>query len=151
MKLMRSCATSLHTSFFNDDDDTSINLQAIRRNCPLDHTRPLLYKIPRHDHSRLDRLPTELLDVILHSLDIQTLTSLRSLDRRAKLVIDNVPAYRDLVKQAPDALRAMLSTQTASYHTLHELTLALRTPECSLCPQYAFYLFLPDCRRCCLS
>ncbi|KAL8706427.1 MAG: hypothetical protein Q9225_007952 [Loekoesia sp. 1 TL-2023] len=97
----------------------------------------------------LDVLPPELLQDVLYTSDLQSLTNLRAVNKRARSLIDTLPRYQAIIEYVPDALRLMLSMGTASYFTVSNLHAALLTQECFVCGNFGGFLSALNCRRCC--
>ncbi|KAK0236932.1 hypothetical protein EDD85DRAFT_592498 [Armillaria nabsnona] len=99
-------------------------------------------------------LPLELLDIIVSQCcDIQTLvTSFSLLNRRARVIVSSSLIYQRIRRHAERALVAMLRTKVASFYTLADVYCALRgDPYCTACGDFGPLLWLPECRRCCMS
>jgi hypothetical protein len=115
--------------------------------CPLDNGH--VFENPRNDLGLLDRLPLELLHIVLAQLDISTLTDLRRLNRRALQVVDKIPQYQVIVTHAQNVLQAILSIETGRWITCQVLYDAFCTADCETCGDHAGYLYLLTCRRVC--
>ena len=105
----------------------------------------------------LDALPFELRTAILLDLDLQSLAQFRTINRRARFLIDNIPEYRDLVKHGPSLRRATLSTRIAPSLPCRTLYTALRTQACTTCGHSGPFIYrsrdiysLLGCRICTL-
>ncbi len=138
-----------------DIDGATIDINSLRRNCPLDQSSASSRIIRSNDTpatqslSQLDRLPLETMQQIVEDFDLQTLTDFRAVNQRAMSVIDSIPRYREILTHVPDILRALLSTKLARHFDLSHLCSELHSDECFLCGSFGAFLFLPDCRRCC--
>ncbi|VTT55865.1 unnamed protein product [Fusarium fujikuroi] len=97
----------------------------------------------------LDRLPLEILYMLLGRLDIQSITSFVRVSFRGNSYIESLRAYRDLVTFAPQTLMALGKTGLLNLHSVTELHAALRQERCASCVEYGAFLFLPTCERCC--
>jgi len=97
----------------------------------------------------LDVLPLELQHEILRQLVLRNITTFKSLNSRAQMVVTSLPEYRDLASHAPGAIRALASTGIDSYFTLSQLFDLLCVQRCSLCNDFGDFLFLPALTRCC--
>ena len=122
--------------------DNALNDNHLVQRCPLDNGRHTLE--PRFDLGRLDGIPPELLYLVLCHLDLQSLTDLRAMS-----LADSLPEYRVVVEHAPNAIRGMLSIESARYNTLSNLYQKLCTAECEVCGDFGGYLYLIVCRRVC--
>ncbi|CVK91694.1 uncharacterized protein FPRN_09528 [Fusarium proliferatum] len=99
--------------------------------------------------SILDRLPPEILYMLLGMLDIQTIASFVRASFRGHSYIQSLLAYRDLVAFAPQTLMALGKTGLLNLHSVTELHAALRQERCASCVEYGAFFFLPTCERCC--
>lgn len=97
----------------------------------------------------LERLPLELLQDTLYNLDLQSLTTFRSVSKRVRYIVSNIPRYHTIIRHIPNALRFMLSTRTASLCTLSELYDALLSRKCFVCGKFGGFLSVLNYRRCC--
>lgn len=130
----------------------------LERQCPLDNGRKL--NTTSHPKTcgrssaslgKLSRLPVELLQTILLKLDLQTLTTFRSVNHSARHGINYLPLYKEVVNYAADTLRALIALGLASYFTASQVFNALRSENCTLCGDFGGYIYLLGCQRCCLS
>ncbi len=146
----------------DDIDESVIDLKELQRGCPLDqtstasstgspgpHWKDTVAFRPLGHFGRLEALPLETLQAILEHLDLQTLTDLRCVSRRAMLVVDSLPLYKEIYSHAPDVLRAMLSTHSARHFDLWLVSRELRAEYCYLCGDFGPFFLLPGCARCC--
>jgi hypothetical protein len=69
----------------------------------------------------LSQLPLELLDLVLSDLDIQSLYHFRAVDRLSSMTVDPLGQHKIIVRQAPNTLRAALSTGIARWISLQKL------------------------------
>ena len=137
-----------------------IHFKNLRKRCPLDqsftssrssapHGEETVPTSPLADFGQLRKLPTEILQAIFETLDLQTVTYLRSVNRRAMSLVDSTPLYREIYTHCPDVLRAMLSTRIARHFNLWQVSRELRSEDCYLCGDFGAFLVLPSCSRCC--
>ncbi|KAF4958496.1 hypothetical protein FGADI_2420 [Fusarium gaditjirri] len=97
----------------------------------------------------LDRLPPEIIFMLLGMLDIESIASFVRASFRGNTYIKSLQAYRDLVAFAPQTLTALGKAGLLNLHSVTELHAALRTERCASCVEYGAFLFLPTCERCC--
>lgn len=97
----------------------------------------------------LDILPTELLYLVLHILDLESISRVSRVSRRGNVIVKSLTAYRDLFNKVPEALAALSQTKLLGVHSTAQLQETLRSDRCATCPEYGTYLFLPTCERCC--
>lgn len=98
----------------------------------------------------LERLPTEVVTLILPYLDLCSYFRLRHVNRKARLLCTTLKDYRLLPRHAFDAWRSLLRTGVAQNSTLMDLWHVLVTSPCGICGHFGPYLFLPTLTRCCL-
>jgi hypothetical protein len=119
----------------------------LERGCPLDNGR--------HDkqHSAtlgaLEALPVELLQIVLLDLDLQSLTLLRHVNRRARFTIDTLWQYSEIIRYAPNSLRAALSINVGTSISCRQLHTNLCSQECIACGRFGAFLYLLTCSRVC--
>lgn len=94
-------------------------------------------------------LPVELLYDVLEKLDMRSVTRFSRVCTRGRSVVHSLPAYRNLMIHAPQALAALSQTEMISLYPASQLNAVLRTEQCATCPAYGPYLFLPTCERIC--
>ncbi|RPA87195.1 hypothetical protein BJ508DRAFT_372288 [Ascobolus immersus RN42] len=107
----------------------------------------------------LASFPNEIIDNFLLVADIQTLTTLRGVNTHIRNWISETPEYRDVYEHGIGALRAMLATGAARYHSIRKLHSQLRSFACSHCLEYrepndshiecGNLLYLHTCERYC--
>ncbi|EXU96525.1 hypothetical protein X797_010336 [Metarhizium robertsii] len=97
----------------------------------------------------LDRLPPEIMSMVLGMLDIQSNVHFAAVSCRASAFVQSQRAYRDLVAIAPQALAALPKVGLLGLHSITKLHGALRTQRCAACTEYGPFLFLPTGERCC--
>lgn len=126
--------------------DYTLDEAELTTQCPLDNGRHTVQ--PRHLVGQLDSLPGELLDEILVSLDLQTLTTFRLVNNRAMSLVDSLHQYVTVLKHCPDVIRAVISIHAESFscQTLYD---TLSTSRCHTCKSFGAYLYLITCRRVC--
>lgn len=99
-------------------DNMTIQSKGLQINCPLDNghleRRAAGNKTNQISHiGDLELLPTEIIHIIFGLLDLQTLTSVRSVSWQMRDLVDSLSTYKAIIQYAPDALRALISTTTA--------------------------------------
>lgn len=97
----------------------------------------------------LDRLPPEIMSMILESLDLLSLAGFARVSHRANDVIHSLRQYQDLLAFAPQAIAALRRTGLIRVHSTAHLHDALRSQRCATCIEYGDFLFLPTGERCC--
>ena len=127
--------------------DGTLDEYELREHCVLDAGSQRLQ--PTYSLGKLDILPPEILTDVCSQLDLQSLTDLRRVNKHAMQIVDSIPQYQVILREAPDALRAMLSIGSASFSTLEDLYTTLCTAFCETCNHFGGYLYLITCRRVC--
>lgn len=129
-----------------DIKDNNLDDANLETRCPLDNGRHS--GTPEQTVGQLDLLPLEIVNEILLSMDLPTLTNFRCINRRAMQLVDSLPQYRMVFKHCPNVLRAILSTNANSYDC-RLLYNTLATTRCSSCSNFGSYLYLITCKRVC--
>ncbi|KAF1984218.1 hypothetical protein K402DRAFT_395884 [Aulographum hederae CBS 113979] len=94
-------------------------------------------------------LPIELLQEIFLQTSIESLFRLRQTNRRIRYVVDGMHEYRRVASHALEAYRSLLRSGVATTITLRRLFGLLCQEKCVLCGEFAGFLCLVDCVRCC--
>ena len=129
--------------------DNTLDHAQLERRCPLDNGRCIDTSIPaRYPVGQLDRLPAELLILVLTYTDIPSLTRFRGVNRRAMELADSIPQYAAIIKHCPNIIRAIISIQADAFDC-GALYSTLSTTRCSTCKRLGDHLYLIDCRRVC--
>ncbi|KAI2603993.1 uncharacterized protein GGS25DRAFT_506479 [Hypoxylon fragiforme] len=97
----------------------------------------------------LDILPLELLQDVVSHLDLRSLTSFRSVNRRATEIALSLREYRAITTHYQSSLCVMLAVDTSRRITCRTLYAALRTSTCKRCGDEGGYLFTSTCERLC--
>lgn len=135
-----------------------IDTASLKQNCPLDNFRDVERSELAVESTNaqygpalglLDHLPLELLQHVLGFSDLQSITTFRAVNTRARSFTDCDPRYCVIIRHVPNALRFMLSTGTASYIQVSDLYVALVSQRCFLCGDFGGFLNILDCRRYC--
>lgn len=99
----------------------------------------------------LQVLPIELLNIVFQFCDLQSLFHFLRLNSLAHAILKNSATYTMLEKHVSGPLRVFAKTRVASYYTvpqvLHVLT---ETDKCAACGKFGWFLYLPECKRCCI-
>lgn len=112
-----------------------------RRQLPIPDTAPTL--------GALDVLPLEVLHNVLLELDLQSLTTLRAVNRYARHTIDGIYQYKIIISYAPSVLRAALAVGAASWISCSTLYATLCDQACSHCRDFGTFIYLLSCQRVC--
>lgn len=115
--------------------------------CPLDNGRHHLE--PKYALGTLEKLPLEILNMVLVHLDVRSLTDFRRVNQRAMQAVDFLPQYKAVFAHAPALLRGLLSIGTGKLISCRLLHEKLCTAECDSCGDFGGYIYLITCRRVC--
>ncbi|UZP38708.1 hypothetical protein NXS19_006524 [Fusarium pseudograminearum] len=99
----------------------------------------------------LDRLPKELMVMILQELDIVSYLRFRAVNNRARDLATDTREYSQAVKHGLAGLKTLLRVQTAQLFTMKAFYRALISPSCQFCGKFGTFLFLLKCQRCCFT
>lgn len=102
---MSRSTTDLKYVMSNIQDHTLDDINGI---CRIDNGQNG-HPLPNRTLGTLERLPSEILHIILTQLTIQSLTNLRRVNRRALQTVYSIPQYRAIATHAPAALCGILS------------------------------------------
>lgn len=97
----------------------------------------------------LDRLPPEIVSLILGMLDVQSAARFSRVSFQGRALVLSQYAYRDLAMFVPRVLSALGRLGLAHLHSIDQLHGALQSERCATCIEYGAFLFLPTCERCC--
>lgn len=100
---------------------------------------------------QLDRLPNELLCMVLQNLDLLSYFRFRQINRQARAVSTAVSEYRSVAKHGLEGLRGLLRAGLAQTCTIRGLYNGLISERCALCGSFGGFLFLPTVTRCCFD
>lgn len=97
----------------------------------------------------LDRLPPEILDSIISSLDISAVDQFKGVNRRGFEIVDTHTQFSVLNSQAHGTLRAIRVIKIGHTITVQALFEKLCESECNECGDYAGYMYLATLERVC--
>lgn len=107
--------------------------------------------LPTAELGILDRLPGELVLMILRELDIRSLFNFRQVNRRARIEATELREYRLVSKRGLEGLRGLLRAELAHRFTINDLFRFFITDKCSTCGAFKGLLFLLTAERCCFD
>lgn len=119
-------------------DDRVIDERALARQIPLSHIQQ---QAPLAGLGQLNKLSGELVQMVVDELDIQSLTTLRSVNRCTSLFATNHISYQRLLRVAPNLLRAYLATGLASWFKPSQLLEPLDKQDCVFCGEFGGFLY----------
>lgn len=98
----------------------------------------------------LDRLPREIVALMLPHLDVLSYFRFRQLNRLARqLCTEFVKEYQVIVDHGLQGLQGLLRGNLDHRFTLLDLYCVLTTRDCGLCGAFGGYMYLPSALRCC--
>ncbi|KAK7923664.1 hypothetical protein PG985_007735 [Apiospora marii] len=98
----------------------------------------------------LDRLPREIVAMILPHLDVLSYFRFRQLNRLARqLCTELVKEYQVIVTHGLQGLRGLLCGNLDHRFTILDLYRVLTTRDCVLCGAFGGFMYLPSALRCC--
>ncbi|MCJ1462371.1 hypothetical protein MMC07_000971 [Pseudocyphellaria aurata] len=98
----------------------------------------------------LDKLPPELVGMVLEHLTLGDLEAVSSCSTGARLAVVAFPAFYNLLEYAPEILATLKITQLARSFAVKQIYETFTSFECTNCGQFGGYVFLPSFSRCCL-
>ena len=99
----------------------------------------------------LECLPLEIGHYVCGALDIKSLFSFRSVNRRARQIVTAYPPYVQVVKHALKTLCVVFRCGTAYHFTMLNLFTTLCSKTCLVCGWFGNFICLPTCSRCCFE
>jgi hypothetical protein len=99
----------------------------------------------------LDRLPKELVLMILRGLDIASYLRFRGVNNRARNLASDNREYTLVVKHGLAGLKALLRVRMAHLFTITNFYKTLISPTCQFCGKFGPFLSLIKCQRCCFT
>ncbi|KAI1365950.1 hypothetical protein F5Y08DRAFT_162119 [Xylaria arbuscula] len=97
----------------------------------------------------LERLPLELLHIVILSMDMQSLFIFRQASLRLRDAVDSLPQYQLIVSYGLDLYCALLRTRHAPNVTLFDFHSVLCTKKCAFCDNFGDFISLLIWQRCC--
>ncbi|KAJ2993238.1 hypothetical protein NUW58_g1900 [Xylaria curta] len=99
----------------------------------------------------LERLPLELLHIVIFSLDIYTLFKFRQANLRSRQIVDSLTEYQTVASHGLNLLCALLRARLPTDTTLSDIHCALCTKACAFCGEFAGFISLLIWKRCCIK
>ncbi|KFA62886.1 hypothetical protein S40285_02234 [Stachybotrys chlorohalonatus IBT 40285] len=99
----------------------------------------------------LDRLPAELLFIIIFMLDLRSLFHFRQLNRQTRVLLSEVREYQLTAQHGLEALQRLLCSGLAPAFTIEDLYEPIVSNKCSACGGYGQCLFLFTLEKCCYT
>jgi len=118
---------------------------------PTKKTTQIVTGLPCTTLGDLEPLPLESLNEILRYSDLHSASAFRSLNRRARAVVESSFPYNLILHNAPNVFAVLEKTGIASHFSVDDVFQALCTPSCHICGEFGTYLWIPECIRCCFS
>ncbi|KAM0410477.1 hypothetical protein ACHAPD_010282 [Fusarium lateritium] len=82
-------------------------------------------------------------------LNIKSFHSFRNANRQTRLILNEIPQYRQVVQHSSEGIKALARTALSRHVTYQDLYHALINGECTLCGEFGGLLFFLTCTRCC--
>lgn len=95
------------------------------------------------------QLPIEIFHMIYLHLDLQSLRCLKSANLRIRSLVSSLSEHQAVVNHAPGFVDLLQRTRLISYFSITRLYDALTFGTCTICGQFAGFVFLPAMQRCC--
>ena len=107
--------------------------------------------LPTADLGILDRLPVELISVVLYELDVLSFFYFRQVNQQARIISTGLWRYNLVSRYGLEGLRGLLRAGLAPHFTISDLYQALIIYRCSVCAGFGGHLFLFTVERCCFD
>ena len=121
--------------------------EILRTQLRLDNAKD--YSGPIGSLGPFDQLPPEISSMIFMEMDLKTLTTFRSVSRAGRDAVNGQFKYCNIMRHAPQILRATLALGAGHYITLTQLDAALMSKVCQDCGNFGAFLHVPTCERVC--
>lgn len=96
-----------------------------------------------------DLLPVEIVHAIFENMDLFSLHLVGCTSIQMRLLVESMPAYRDLSTFAPATLAVLKRTGLIGMHNITKVHHAFLHNKCSTCNRSTLWLYLPTCERSC--
>ena len=96
-------------------------------------------------------LPCEIFDWVIKHSTMHTVSSLRAVNRRMRLLVDTTLPYKRIISNAPHVRATLERTGVAPHFTVEEVFWILTHGACRVCGELGLYLWIPDLERCCYN
>lgn len=106
---------------------------------------------PQSSLGQLEKLPTEMLVLVLHQLDFQTLSRALRVCSRIKTMVELVRPYQQVMQHAPKLLTALAKTNLIGRYPASRILQALETSRCASCSEFGAFLYLPTMDKVCFE
>ncbi|KAF4124977.1 hypothetical protein GMORB2_3816 [Geosmithia morbida] len=103
------------------------------------------------DLGELDRLPDELLTMVMGWMPVQTFLRFRQVNRRAHSLAGRSPPLRRVATYGFGGLRAVVAIGMGLTLTVGDLDRALARSDCVNCGGFGHFLFIPTVQRACFN
>ncbi|OIW26352.1 hypothetical protein CONLIGDRAFT_706522 [Coniochaeta ligniaria NRRL 30616] len=98
----------------------------------------------------LEILPVEILHEVVSQFTIRQAMRFRSVNHRARQVVDNMLEYRAVTRHARACFEAILETRMSDTLRFADVFRAMCMQQCEKCNRAGQYIHLPTLTRCCL-
>lgn len=109
------------------------------------------YSVPTAGLRRLDRLPVEVLSMIVLNMDVRSCLAFRSTNRNARQIVSHLREYTVVATHAVEAIQTIVKTDVCGIITIGDVYRLLCSKSCHLCLKdgRANYISLPLIARIC--
>ncbi|KAF3941741.1 hypothetical protein ABW19_dt0200209 [Dactylella cylindrospora] len=107
-------------------------------------------KHPIESLGDLSILPPELFETILYNLPLGSVEAFRRVNRAALSTVESLPFYKAIIWHAPISLAGILTIRTTAPITIPQLYSTLLSYKCSLCSNFAEFIYILTCKRVCI-
>ena len=97
----------------------------------------------------LDKIPAEILQMMLQNLDLRSLSRLSQTCTSGQNIVLSLRAYQELLQYVPAAMSALSGTRCISYFSLTQVHEAMCSEKCVSCGIFGAFLSFLTCERCC--
>ena len=98
----------------------------------------------------LEKLPPELLCMVMGNLTCKDLEAFHSCSTGGRIAVLAFPKYHRLLEHEPTIFTILKKTRLAGSFTITKIYETFASTLCSKCGQYGGYVFLPSFTRCCI-
>ncbi|KAI0725789.1 hypothetical protein C8Q72DRAFT_849723 [Fomitopsis betulina] len=129
-------------------DDTVLCEHAACPERDLEAARP---PTPVASLGNLARLPLELLGFVVQYADLRTVSQLRLVNPRMRLVVGDSIPYKFLLCHIPGTIASLRLCDAWQHFVVADLYSLLCTPTCAFCKGFGTYLWILEGVRCCFN
>ncbi|PPR02901.1 hypothetical protein CVT26_009749 [Gymnopilus dilepis] len=109
------------------------------------------FEPPTASLGNLKVLPVEIFDWVIKYATMHAASSLRTVNRQTRLLVDASLPYKHIISSAPHIGATLVRTGVAPHFTVEEVFWILTHPACRVCGNFGMYLWILDLERCCFT